>query len=82
MASLFWQNLAVVCVRTSRQHHNAVWHRGSQELIATRTILPGDRITLEPPMTVRLSPPAPKPPPPQPQYDVEREPWFACAEKA
>ena len=81
MAMSFWQTLAVVCLRTSRHHHNAVWHRGSQELLATRKILPGDRITLEPPITVRLAKGAPlrrESPARNPQYDVERESWVEC----
>jgi hypothetical protein len=77
MTSSFWLTLGVVCLRTSRHHHNAVWHRGTQELLATRKILPGERITLEPPIAVRLAKGAPlrREVSRQPQYDVEREPW-------
>jgi len=73
-----WNRLSVIFVRSSHRH-NAVWHKSTNDLVATRQIRPGERIVLRPPTTESQAITLAEPPPPKQHgrhpYDIEREPW-------
>ena len=71
------------------KHCNAVWHRPTADLVATRHVRPGESIRLEPPrQNVEKSSQEPREPKSEfpergqtlrRQYDVENESWVALS---